>query len=337
MKKTWWCLICIWLVTGAGCAGPSPEPSLVDVTEFPPSRYLTARGLGSTETEARRQAMAAMANIFESRIYTRTYSKALSIVDADRDETFTRQVENDIRVESSVRLAGVQIGKTWQDPATGLHHAVAVLDRLQARSQWGGEIERIDARIQGNLKVLEPPTSKLERLQALNSIMSLWLKREAINSRLIVIGFPEVEGVGYDPRSVARSIAGIRSELRVYVVIDGDSAETLADKIRERLTRDGYRLTDSRELADVTVKGRLVVESVALGNPEVDFVRATATVSLLDGETGLAINEFREQARKGHINKKEAGRKAVAAVAAAVAENVVLFFGQIGGLPEQGN
>jgi hypothetical protein len=312
----------------AGCAGSAPVPPASDNIDYTDSRFLRAEGMGATNAEAQRQAMAAMANIFESKVYNYTVSKAQSAIDASNAETFSRTVENEIRVESSVRLQGVKIGKTWQDQTTGAFHALAVLDRFQARQQWAGDMETIDALIDGQFKAVDAAQGNLERLQALNSVMSLWLKREVVNSRLRVIGFADIDAPPYNLKDVTRAIAEIRSALRIYVEVGGDGGATATDRVGEQLTGDGYRLAGSVLNADVSVTGTVSTEDVALNNPDVVFIRATATVSVTDDARGVTLYEVRESARKGHVDKQEADRKAVNAVSSQIASRISRFFSQ---------
>ncbi len=91
----------------AGCASQQPgnrQPDKKDGDGFSSSKYLTAKGIGQSEPEARKQALAELSNIFESKVYNDTYTHAKLVVDSSKGEHVNRRIESNIRVVSSVQL-----------------------------------------------------------------------------------------------------------------------------------------------------------------------------------------------------------------------------------------
>ena len=320
--------LCLFSITG--CSDSLVNVRKEDNKDFSSSRYLTATGIGKSEAEARRQAKAEMSNIFESQVYNETYSNARSIIGSSEEEIFEKRVESNIQIVSSVKLKGVQIGKTWIDENTGLYNALAVLDRLQAREHWADELENIDRMIQGELATVDAATSKMLRLGSLNRIVNLWLQKEAIESRLRVVGFmdenfAEVDEI--DMKSVFQTISKIRAEMMINVDIMGEQGRRVESHISEFLTERGYVLRDEKEFSNVLITGRVEVQPLQLNNPDVHFVRVTLSVDIIDLESGAQIGEILENLRKGHIAQSEAVRKAVQGVSAIVSEELIQTFG----------
>ncbi len=113
--KTFATLLTAAIVFAGGCSGPAEKPLVKKQTEFPESRYLSAEGSGQTEIEARRQALAELSGIFESKVHAETTSFARAVIGPDNNELFEKNVESKLAVVSSVRLTGAQIGRVCQD------------------------------------------------------------------------------------------------------------------------------------------------------------------------------------------------------------------------------
>ncbi|UCD32427.1 MAG: LPP20 family lipoprotein [Desulfobacterales bacterium] len=320
-------IVSLFLFSFTGCSDSSINVRKEDGKDFSSSRYLTAIGIGKSEAEARRQAVAEMSNIFESKVYNETYSNTKAIIGSSEEEVFEKRVESNIRIVSSVKLKGVKIGKTWVDENTGLYNSLAVLDRLQAREHWTDELENIDEMIQGELATVDAAASKILRLGSLNRIVNLWLQKEAIESRLRVVGFMDENFTEIDMKSVFQTISKIRAEMMIHVDIMGEQEQSVESHISEFLTERGYVLRDEKEFSNVLITGRVAVQPLQLNNPDVHFVRVTLSVDIVDLESGAQIGEISENLRKGHIDQSEAVRKAVQGISAIVSEELIQTFG----------
>ncbi|UCD91181.1 MAG: LPP20 family lipoprotein [Desulfobacterales bacterium] len=320
-------IVSLFLFSFTGCSDSSINVRKEDGKDFSSSRYLTAIGIGKSEAEARRQAVAEMSNIFESKVYNETYSNTKAIIGSSEEEVFEKRVESNIRIVSAVKLKGVKIGKTWVDENTGLYNSLAVLDRLQAREHWTDELENIDEMIQGELATVDAAASKILRLGSLNRIVNLWLQKEAIESRLRVVGFMDENFTEIDMKSVFQTISKIRAEMMIHVDIMGEQEQSVESHISEFLTERGYVLRDEKEFSNVLITGRVAVKPLQLNNPDVHFVRVTLSVDIVDLESGAQIGEISENLRKGHIDQSEAVRKAVQGISAIVSEELIQTFG----------
>ena len=129
------------LVALGACASQPAAPDWVSGAEqdYRPAEYLIGRGQGATGDDARDRARADLAKVFEAEV-TAASADEQSFKDARYEASSTRRIE--IRTRRIVE--GIEIARTWQEPASGSHHALAVLPRLKAGNALREEIARLD-------------------------------------------------------------------------------------------------------------------------------------------------------------------------------------------------
>lgn len=319
------------MVLMTGCATPpGPNKQSTPVPEFPEERFLTATGIGQSEAEARRQALGEMAGIFESRISADTSSKISSFMDGSTGEHFEKSIESRVRVESTLRLRGVRIGKVWQTPDNGLYHALAVLDRQQAAREWLQRLDRLVTQIDADIESLPRIEGRLPRLVALNRILALVLQRAAVESRLGVIGHPSWGTDDIDLKPILTEAAALRANATFYVAIAGEGGDAVSDLIRRSLGENDLHVTDRIEDAAGIIRGDVDLVPLALNNAGVHFVRANTAVRIEDADTGIRIHTISETIRKGHVDKTEAYRMAIDAVSDLVIQQLLDKLGLMG-------
>jgi hypothetical protein len=319
MVKTICCSLAVMIML-IGCAEKNlkaPSPA-----DYPESSFFQAEGIGQSEREAGNEALAEMARIFESEVFSDTYDRASSYIDAAGDETYRARIESNIRVVSAVKLEGVRIIRTWFDNEKGNYHALAVLDRYKAKEDWQNGIEDIDHRIEGEFEAADTKDGQLMRLLTYTKIIRYWVEREVLVSRLRVIGFQDATIRKYDIKKAFRMISQIKTDLLVYVRIGGDFGEEIESRLAESLNADGFVLGSRKSSADVLIIGDVTVVPVDLKNPEWEFARASVSLTVSDAVTGVAVREISENARAGHLNYNEAAYKAFQKVVEKVIKSV---------------
>jgi hypothetical protein len=296
--------------TGIGKAAPGAE-------------YLTAEGIGRSESEARNQARAELSRIFESRVYSDTFDRVTAVIDSPGVETSRQQIESKVRVVSRVELKGVEIDRAWKED--GEYHALAKLDRYKARDNWLREMKDIDGRIEGRLDALDSLESRLLRFRSLNAVSDLWIGREVLVSRLRVLGFDYSGFPGYDMKSVFQRTVSIKSGMPVYLDIKGEHGARVREEVSEALGRAGYIMTERRDGASVTVTGRVEIWPVDVENPELEYARAIVALEIADAEAGLLVGEVSENRRAAHLSRPEAVERALKKVMSAVSGKLVRY------------
>ena len=100
-------LLLILTIFFSSCVGTAAVPKKpvadtpVGVKAYTPSKYLTAEGLGQSESEARERAKAELSGIFEAKVSSEVINRVRSVVNSKDEETVTRDDEQNIRILSS--------------------------------------------------------------------------------------------------------------------------------------------------------------------------------------------------------------------------------------------
>jgi len=318
-----------------GCGGREKKAAPEKQPAFPEARYLTAEGSGETEQEARRQALAGLSGVFESRVHAETHAYAYSAVGPDSGEFFEKTVESKVTVVSSVRLKGAKIGRTWQaETGSGTYHALAVIDRMQAGRSWADELDAVQARVTAQVANLEGLQGRFRRMAALNEVFSGLLQNQAIESRLRVLNYPARSALDVDIVAVSAELARLRSQLRFFIGLSGDEHQVAAARIADAFTSHDLLLGDDPGTADAVISGEIDIQPLKLNNPRAKFVRAAATVTVVETGSGATVTTLNESVRKGHADEKEAGSRAVLALADRLADRLIDSFG-LGSLPAE--
>ncbi len=318
-----------------GCA-TSPSPEQAAGPDFPNQDYLTAMGSGKTQVDARRQAMAELSGIFESRVSSRfsSSSRSVSMEGGDGgngggngEEVFEKETASGIRIDSDIRIQGARIGKFWKDEKTGVFHALAVLDRVKAGRVWASQVSSIDNEIRAEARALEGMQGRLARMAALNRIMGLSTRREVLESRLEVIDYPIEALTGVDLGAVAGERLALKSGLRVYIEIQGDNGDRAGELISRALSREGIVLVRVPGEANAHILGRIDISRLDLGNPNALFVRARGNVRIFDDQPQTIFAQVNENIRKGHKDIEEARHRAVDSLSAALSDGLLAALG----------
>jgi len=322
-------LAALMLFLAAACSSTPEATHSESEAPYPEKRYLKAVGYGQTRAEAEREARAALAGIFQSRVQAETMARARSVMADGAEAHFEKQVESTVRVVSEVALVGVQVVDTVTDESTGAFTATAVLDRQQAGRRWREALMRTDTLLVAELEALPATRGKLLRLASLNRAMGLMLRQEALRSRLRVVGQP-IGVAEPDMASVASELAALRREALLFVNLSGEEAMAAERVIRDRLSDGGFLMAGSEAAAIGVVTGSVQLQPLDLNNPKINFVRAIVSVQVVDTETDTRLLSVTEKVRKGHVDANEAVRKAIDAAAQRAADRVARELGFLG-------
>lgn len=324
------CFIFLFLsLLAAGCSKPQvADPG--SVSSFPEDRYLSAQGMGKTQNEARKQALAELSQIFESRVSSQFSSFVTSSLASDQAEDFEKIMESRIHIDSGILLQGVKIGKEWPDESPGLYHALAVLDRMDAGRGWTSKLEILDHGIQAEIQALETLTGGLSRMASLNRIMDGVMERQVWESRLRVIDYPVMDfsALDIDLGTVMSEQSKLRSGLRIYIDIQGGHRDQVLEILAQGLTQKGISLVKDPALATARILGDVGVTLLSLDNPNVYFVRAHGNVQVFENQ--ILYAQISEKIRKGHRDQAEAIHMALESVSKTLLEKLLVVLGYDG-------
>ncbi len=330
MKISFRVVCVIVLALAAGCAGGKPRPQEVSQAQaFDAAKYLTAEATGQTEIEARREAMAALAAVFQARVQAETQSRANSYLTTGESEQFEKQVDQMVQIETDVQLQGARIGWARPDAAAGGFRALAVLDRDQAAGRWRSELERIEMALDAGMQSLSAAQGRLPRLIALNHMAVLASEMAVTESRLSVLGRPGMPS-DLDLTPLLAERERLAQDAAFFIQIEGEPAELFRHRLGKWITAQGYKISKRADEAAGLISGKVWFQPLALDNAHVAFVRALADIVVIDRDSDREIVAFSENSRKGHIDENEARRRALDQLAEQTAAKITRTLGTIG-------
>jgi hypothetical protein len=315
----------------AGCTSTPAPVETAETKAYPNDRYLVATGYGTTAVDAGREARAAMAAIFSSRVYSETMAEATSAFGLDGEEQFQKRVASSVQVISDVALEGVSLVDKGKDPESGTYKALAVLDRRQAGARWQRELDAVSDRLAAEAAALPSVRGDLFRLAALNRIATQSLQQEALMSRLRVVG--GTTAMAADPidlKPVAEELTALRQTATLAVVLEGAQAAAATRSIRSGLSAEGILMADDAASAAGRVTGTVELQPLSIQHPTARFVRAVITADVVDATTGVSLKSVTAKQRKAHQDELEATRMAVSAASAQVVAEIAEALGQMG-------
>ncbi len=304
-------------------AGQSNQASEAELN-FPDSQYLTAKGSGSSQPEAKRNAKSEISSIFEAKVSSDLSSSATQVTDTKKGDSFNKTVKHNVRIQSSVELKGLEIGKTWKEGST--HFALAVLEKSKARKEWASQIDSIDNKIDAELKAVETAGSKVQKLRPLKKIQTLWFQKEGIISRLRVIGSSNPSSANHDIKGIFKKIPEIKSQILFHITVNGEFSDDVQEIIAKSLGKSSFKITDNPSEADVKIDGKVSNKQVKNNNKDFIFSRSKIALSLIDTVDGSQIGEIKEDSRKSALNYEEASHKAVKSVSSKSVVKLLEYF-----------
>lgn len=317
----------------AGCGGSKSSSVRPDAQasssggatgEYPESQFMTATGTGQSEPEAKNQALAEMSRIFESKVRSQSMDRMRSVLSASGAEGFEQSIENIVRVESNVEFKGLEVPKVWKEGST--YKALAVLEKSKAYEEWKRRMSEIDAEADGQYRAAETSPSMLGKYRALNTISTLWVKRELYSSRINVLGM-SAPSAPFEIGAVLREIPQMRPKMPVYIDIESEYSDLVRDTVGQALGKAGFVITLEEKEAAVIIDGLVNVEALDIPNQQNwKYARASASVSVIDAGTGQSVAEVTDNQRSAHLNYNEAAEKAARTIAPRIAEQVIVVF-----------
>lgn len=238
----------------SGCAGQPRETDRPDwITgnskAYPTEQYLIGRGEAEHAAVARDRARADLAKVFEVNINEQSrditeysHSTAGDQAQSSVEASVTRQIST--RTEQT--LSHIQIADIWQNPETGQHHALAVLDRLKAGQQLREEIRQLDATTARAISAARSESQLLRRLGQASQAVEAQLQRRALQRQLQVVD-PTGSGVPekYSLPRLLQDRNALAQRIRIDTTVVQDNTGQLATLIDGALANAGFRTANS--------------------------------------------------------------------------------------------
>lgn len=305
---------------------PSPSsvpPVVEEKIDFNSSRYLTAKGYGSSKPESINQAKAELSNIFKAKISSDVTSKVKQVSDSVKGSSYTRSLQSRVQVVSEIELEGLQIGETQKEHSE--YVTMVALDKIKAKEKWERDIQKVDTEIDILIDKSNKSKSKIQKLLPLKKVLELWVSREATLSRLRIIGFAS-EFDRNDMKDILQNVSDLKSSMLIDIDVAGPNGKSVRDKVAEILTDNGFKIGDFESKADVSIQGSVKIDEVKNNNPRFKFARATVSLNIIDVLAGTQVGQVAENDRGAGLNHEEASHVSIKKVSEKVSEKLIQYF-----------
>jgi hypothetical protein len=317
------------------CAAPAPRaPGAADAPEwiatgesprFPRARYLAGIGVADDRSAAENRARAAIASVLK--VHVQAQVRAVEVetsmgAGGSATTASAQQVSHDVRAQADQALEGAEIVDGWRD-ATGRHHVLAVMDRVEAAGRRLGRLAEVDAALARELARCSGDPDRLARAAAGARILPLLAAREPIAEQ---IGVLTPGAVPPPPRPVDQLRAAATDAISavvigVAVLGDPDEAHAVESGAVEALTRLRMRVADGTEKPDIAVAAQVDWPDDT-SDDRWTYSRATVVLTATATATGDVVASFSESAREAAAAPLEARRRALASLTTAVARRI---------------
>lgn len=312
-------MLCLALAAAAG-----GKPDWVDgpSKKYPRSAYLVGVGSADDQEAARDRARGEIARIFSSLVIVETEVDE-SETNSSGASSFSQNVAQNVRTASRKMLEGVEVVSEWQDPASRVHFALAVLERAKGRSALEDRVRDLDKQATEWQAALDKADGKLPRVKAAMKVLALLRGREELNSELRVL---DAGGKGLlsplDAGVLKSRAAKALSELDVAVDLKGSKSDELETGVVQALNSLGLEASPGAATGDVIVQGKVETKPVEGSDPRWKFARSTITLSLKDGKSGKVFVRLDASERQAATDYQEAVRRSLSSLGKKIGPDV---------------
>lgn len=314
-------LCCVISVCGCAWLGGKAKPEWVDgrASGYSPSQYLTGVGQGDNRSTAENQAYAAVARIFKVEVAAQAKDwEAYFVVEHQEGASAERRLTIDhvTKVSTDKVLENVSIGDAWYDDRTGVHYALAVMNRVQAEASVTDKVVRLDREVEADVVEARRTTDKLAKVRALRRAGRNLVLREVYNTDLRVIrssgqGMPSIYRVGELSGELAQFLS---SNLGVALQISGDQVEPVQRALAQGLVREGFHVTadpggDEPESSELLVRATTRLMPIEVQDPHFKYVRWCSDLEIVERATQRVVGAVARGGKEGHLTEREATAK----------------------------
>ena len=332
MKKHFWLILAAAAVAATAWADPkNPKPDWADGSsmEYPRDKYLVGVGSADDRSSAEDRARAEISRIFSAQVSVDTsLSEAetnAARTGAKDENTFSQSVSQSIRTVSKKVLEGVEIPETWQDGATRVYYALAILDRAKGIAAVNDKIADFDAQIRQWQAQMTQAADKLPKVKAAMKLLALFKARADLNTELRVLD-PGGKGSPnpVDEAAVRATAAKTLSELDVAVDVSGAKSREVETGVVKGLTGFGFQAAAGapQGAVDILVTGEVEVAPVEGTDARWKWARSYVTLSCKDGRTNKVFLQFDANEKSASGDYNTAVRRSLANLSHKVAQKI---------------
>ncbi len=256
--------------------------------------FLSATGTAANIELAKDRALGNLAKIFEAQVSDTTRRESISHVNIELGEETLEQdhrLTQRVQVKSDVVIKGAVISEIWHDPSLQLYHALAELNRVQAKNNLFDEILQLDEQTLVLLKQQKITQDRLQRIAYTTQAIELQQQRQALQQMLKII---DLHGLGDEApwrlSELALLLEKQLQDLSLSLVISHDQAsEKLERTLLAAMTNAGFSTSAQ---GDYQLAAQLDVNDLGFQQGWY-WQRAVLEVQLKQGKQLLGSHSFR--------------------------------------------
>jgi hypothetical protein len=278
------------MVLAGGCAQQATRehgrPDWVDgvSARYPNNAWLTGRGQADSAAVARDRARADLAKIFAVDVHEQTSDTTRYQATGSGDEqnaSLESKLSRDLSTRTDQVVRGVQIADAWEDPATHVHYALAVLSRARAGQMLRGQIAELDDATRGDITDARRADDLFQRIAAASRAVALQRERAALQKSLQAV---DVTGRGVPPQWTVEKLLADRDQLLARVEVtpqaEGPQAKTLQPLLSAAVSRAGFTI---KPAAPYVLTGTLAYDELPPRNGWY-WIKGSLQLVLADGQ-----------------------------------------------------
>ena len=200
-----------------------PKPDWVDgeSREFRRDSYLTGVGSADDRNTAQERARGEISKIFTSQmnvVSNSMSSESTQQATGQKDQnSFSQSVALSVENISKKLLEGVEIEQTWQDEASRVWYALAVLEKAKSVSAVTDKIADMDAQVKQYYAQMVQAADKLPRVKAAMKLLAIFKARKGLEADLRVL---DGKGMPNPVDEAAVKAAAAKALLEIEIVVD---------------------------------------------------------------------------------------------------------------------
>jgi hypothetical protein len=278
------------LMLAGGCARAPTRPDWVagNSVKYPARDFMIGRGQAASQTEAADRARAELAKLFQVAISAEssdTESFQRSSVGRAVHSEQRWQVTRSVGSVTDQVLEGVQIADLWQDPKTGLYHALAVLSRAQSSARLRTQIAQLDQATAEYRTQARADRDPLDRVGAASRALDAQQQRQSLQQALTIVdGSGQGVPTPWPVAQLRTELDDLLKQVHVAAEVKSDPLGGLAAALAGGLAVAGFTVTNEAS-AQYVARATLALDD--LGRQEGWYwLRAMLEIELADNPGG---------------------------------------------------
>jgi hypothetical protein len=231
---------------------------------------------------------------------------------AKADESGSLALTRSISTSTQKVIRGASIAETWQDPLTGIYHALAVLGRPAAALSLREEVSGLDQATQREIERARAAGDPFASIASAQAAVDYQTERAALQRMLQVV---DITGQGVTPRWALATLRSDRnallSRITVQTEAQGQDGETLARALAGAVSAAGFTVDRSGKYR---LSAALALDDLGLREGWY-WMSGTLEMTLHDAdgnERGVRRWEIKTAARDTQTSHRRAVEEAVA-------------------------